>query len=212
MMLQFEHPFTCVISGPTCSGKTELTKRFVQHATQLMSTEPEKIYWCYSEWQPGYQELCQKPKMELIEGVPDLLELQCNASVPKLLIMDDLMSHMNTKDDQLNTLFTRGAHHWNCSSIHIVQNLFYGKMRTARINSHYIFLMKNPSDKLQAGQLAKQLYPGQQQFFMQSYKDACSVPYGYLLIDLAPNTEEHLRLRTTIFPDDKDPSIVYLPK
>ncbi|GFW01999.1 uncharacterized protein TNCV_1148791 [Trichonephila clavipes] len=39
-------------------------------------------------------------------------------------------------------------------------------------------------------------------FFQECYADATSKPYGYLLIDLKPETDESLRVRTGMFPGD----------
>ena len=44
-----------------------------------------------------------------------------------------------------------------------------------------------------------------------AFKDATSVPYGYLLVDLKQDTPEDMRLRTTISPDD-GVQYMYLPK
>ena len=44
----------------------------------------------------------------------------------------------------------------------------------------------------------------------ETFHDATSDPYGYLLIDLKQDTPEHLRLRTRIFPGQNQ--CVYLRK
>ena len=156
----FSHPFTGIIAGPTKAGKTELAKRIVRNAGTLIFPSPEKIVWCFREFQPGYRDLMKLPSVELVEGMPDLEQLRADIKTRKLIVMDDMMEAMDKKNCGLTDIFTRGCHHWNVSVFHIVQNLFYGNIRTARINSHYIVLLRNPSDKLQAVQLAHQMYPG----------------------------------------------------
>ena len=42
---------------------------------------------------------------------------------------------------------------------------------------------------------------------MECYKDATSLPFGYLLIDCDPKTPRELKLRANIFP--KDQAICY---
>ena len=59
--------------------------------------------------------------------------------------------------------------------------------------------------------MAKQMYPGRVKFVQESFKEATSLPYGYMLIDLKLETHEELRLRTTIFPDDAV-QYIYLTK
>jgi hypothetical protein len=36
----------------------------------------------------------------------------------------------------------------------------------------------------------------------EAFKDATVKSYGYLMIDLTPDTPEEIRLRTRIFPDE----------
>ena len=199
MDIRFRHPFTCIVAGPTQTGKTHWVKRFVDNCEILMNQAPQQIYYAYTEWQPIYKQLPQN--VQLSEGLPDLSTLRATPDIPKLLILDDLMAEMK-QDKRLMEMFTKGCHHWNLSCIHIVQNVFFEGLRTSRINAQYIVLMKNPSDKLQAMNLAKQLYPEQQKYFLHSYKDATEQPYGYLLLDLSTKTEDHVRLRTDIFPGE----------
>ena len=71
-------------------------------------------------------------------------------------------------------------------------------------------VFKNPHDASQMTHLAWQMYPGRAKFIQKAFKDATSVPYGYLLVDLKQNTPEDMRLRTAIFPDD-GVQYVYLP-
>jgi hypothetical protein len=55
------------------------------------------------------------------------------------------------------------------------------------------------------------MYPGKSKFVVEALKDATKNPYGYLLIDLKPETDERYRIRTNIFPDD-DRQYVYVSK
>ena len=54
------------------------------------------------------------------------------------------------------------------------------------------------------------MYPGKSQFLIEAYQDATKNPHGYLFIDLKPNTNELLRIRTGILPQDTH--YVYLSK
>jgi hypothetical protein len=79
------------------------------------------------------------------------------------------------------------------------------------LNAHCIVLFKNARDATQVAVLARQMYPGRSQFLVEAFKDATEKPYGYLFIDLKPDTEEKIRVRTNIFPDDEK-HYVYVPK
>ena len=79
-----------------------------------------------------------------------------------------------SKDKRIVTLFTRGSHHRNLSVIYSVQNLFHQRKgnRSISQNSHYLVLFKNPREKLQILTMAKQMYPGQTDFFLNQCEEA----------------------------------------
>ena len=62
--------------------------------------------------------------------------------------------------------------------------------------------MRNAADKSQVMNLARQLYPGNTKHLLEAYKDSTSEKWGYLLVDMSPETDEKLRLRTNIFPGE----------
>ncbi len=72
--------------------------------------------------------------------------------------------------------------------------------RDISLNSNYLVLFRNPRDKLQLSILARQMYPGDTSFFMQSFDDATKNPHGYLFLDLKQETEERNRVQTGILP------------
>ena len=54
---RFEHPFTSMIAGTTGVGKTAWIRSLLQQASEAIYLPPERIVWCYSQWQPAYTEL-----------------------------------------------------------------------------------------------------------------------------------------------------------
>ena len=78
------------------------------------------------------------------------------------------------------------------------------------LNAHYMVLFKNPRDVSQFANLARQMYPKSSQFAVEAYRDATWEPYSYLLVDLRPEQDEELRLRTNIFPGETH--YVYVPR
>jgi len=109
-------------------------------------------------------------------------------------------------------LFTKGSHHRNISVAFLVQNIFHKNkhIRTINLNAHYMVLFKNPRDASQFASLARQMYPNKSAFAVEAYKDATKKPYSYLFVDLRPEQDEDLRLRTNVFPDET--GFVYVPK
>ncbi len=49
-----------------------------------------QIYYCYTEWQPIYQEFIGY-NVTMIEGLPDMIQLESDPTKTKLLIMDVLI-------------------------------------------------------------------------------------------------------------------------
>jgi len=54
------------------------------------------------------------------------------------------------------------------------------------------------------------MYPTRWRFAVEAYKDATREQYSYLLVDLRPDEDEELRLRTNVFPGEKH--YVFIPK
>ena len=112
----------------------------------------------------------------------------------------------------MSDLFTKHSHHRNISIIFILQNLFVqGKqMRNISLNAHYIFLTKSRRDLNQVKRLGQQVF-GKGQYFYDAYKKCVlDKEYGYILLDLSPNTDERFRVRSNIIPDEY-PVAVYVP-
>ena len=197
--MEFKHPFTMIISGPTGSGKTVFVKSMISKGK--FDTEFKEIIWCYSE----IGSLEHNPDITYIEGLPN--EDQFTGD-PKLLILDDLMHEAG---DKVAKLFTKISHHRNVSIIYISQNLFHQNKhaRDMALNSHYMVVFKNPRDKSQITYLARQLFPENPNYVRDAYLQATSKPHGYLLFDLKQDTEEQFRIKSDVF--EKYPS-VYIQK
>ena len=205
MDVRLKHAFTCTVAGPTNSGKTWFVFRLLKHAENMITPPPEKIVYCYGEFQPIFAEY---PSVEFHEGLPSVDRFDGRQRV--LLIIDDLM---NEADQSVCDLFTKLSHHRSVSVVFITQNLFHKNkfVRTMNLNTHYIVMFKNPRDASQVAVLARQMYPGKSRFVVEAFQDATKKPHGYLLIDLRPETDDAYRIRTNIFPDD-DRQYVYVPK
>ena len=150
-----QHPFTCIVAGPTGCGKTTFVARLLRNAAAMIDPPPERITWYYGEWQAAYENL-DIPNMRLEEGLPTSFD---NDGKRGLVVLDDLMAET---DGRVTNLFTKKSHHSNTSVIYLVQNIFpkNKESRTISLNSQYMVIFKNPRDASQIANLAKQMYPG----------------------------------------------------
>jgi len=141
--LKFRHPFSCIVNGPSGSGKSSFVIRFVQNLDYLC-TEPTfagGIVWCYDEKSavPSRHQLPANVRYN--DGVSE--DFGSENGEPCLVILDDLLTDAYSK--QVCELFTQGRHHRNISVILITQNLFHqGRFcRDISLNAHYIMALKS---------------------------------------------------------------------
>ena len=204
---RWQHPFTCIVAGPTGCGKTTFVARLLRNASAMIDPPPERVTWYYGEWQAGYKNL-DIPNMRMEEGLPQSFDTDNGKR--GLVVLDDLMAET---DSRVTNLFKKKSHHSDTSVIYLVQNLFSKnkESRTISLNAQYMIVFKNPRDSSQLANLARQMYPGRGAFVQEAFADATASPYGYLLIDLKQNTPDDMRLRTSVLPDDAH-QWVYVPK
>ncbi len=90
-----QHPFTCMVSGPTGCGKSTFITKLLQQRQEAIHPPPERVIWCYSEWQPVYDSMIAS--VEFHQGVPEHLD-----SIERtLVILDDLMSSVDSHVTEL---------------------------------------------------------------------------------------------------------------
>ena len=209
MDVRFKTPANFYISGQTQSGKSHLTRCMLRHLEELFYPVPTKVIYMYGVYQKEFDEL--PPNVELVEGFPDNLTDMIRGHDHSLIVLDDLMSQCSN-DQRVADLFTRGSHHHGISVLYLTQNLFPpGKLScTISLNSHYLVIFRSPRDSLSVSTLAKQMFPGRTGYLMESFRDATSRPYGYLIIDCHQLTPENMRLRTNILPGERQ--IVYVKR
>jgi len=211
MTLKWSHPFTCTVGGATGCGKTVFVTKFLANLDKMVDAKIEEIIWCYGVSQKLHVELKAKLKtpIRFVEGLPNLDDVATVHSGPKIVVIDDLM--MQT-DKNTVEYFTLGSHHRNLSIFNLINNIFnQGKgQRDMSLNSHYLVFFKNPRDVSQIAHFARQVDSENPKFVVEAFKDATSQPHGYLLFDFKQATDDDMRLRTCIFPDEQN--IVYISK
>jgi len=205
----FQHPFRCYISGPSCCGKTELLQKILLNYTSLINKPIDRIVFCYSVWQEKYDLLKYLP-IEFNKGLKKSEEF--DPQMNNLLILDDLMQSCKDSMDIFN-LFSVDSHHRNISVFLVSQNIYTkGKCtRDLNLNSSYIILFKNLRDQTQINVLARQMFPGKAKEFLKIIEDAnlSDNGYGYVFLDLNPNTSHDFRIQGNIIEEKDRPRIIY---
>ena len=197
--MRWVHPFTSVIAGPKGSEQSMFVRRFVHNIKHKMILKPDRILWCYGEYQTLYETV---DGIEFEQGLPDLDNLDPREK--HLITLDDLM---DDTDQRVASLFTKKSHHRNISVMYIVQNLFHrGKHhKTISLNAHYMVLFKNLTD---VSQIMAQMYVRRTQFFLEAFARPTARPHGNMVINMKQNTPDILRLRTFIFPGEEQKAYV----
>jgi hypothetical protein len=208
--IPFTHPFTCMVAGPSKSGKTNLIKNILLNIDLMVRKVPDIIIFCYKKWQDHYNDIkTLKSNIQFIEGIYEIEKFDKTKN--NLIIFDDLINEC-INDESINQLFEVDSHHQNISAFLISQNLYKKGlfMRNIRLNTNYLIIFQNPSDRSQVYVLSRQMYPNDSKFLINAYSDATKIPHGYLFLDLTQNTDEKNRVQTGILPNDL--RIIYTSK
>jgi hypothetical protein len=84
MDIRLKHPFTAILAGPTGCGKSVFTFKLITQSQHMIDPAPEKIIYCYGEYQEIFNDY---PQVIFIEGLPDVS--QFDGKQQTLLILDD---------------------------------------------------------------------------------------------------------------------------
>ena len=135
------------------------------------------------------------------------LLIRYKTTVPNTCVFDDSCKEICNSKDFVD-IATAGRHR-GLSTIYIKHNLFHQTKlaRDGELQNTHIVLFKSPGDVVQVTTLSTQLGVGS--MLVNWYRDATSVPFGHLLIDLSPRTDERLRYCTN---SGSVPSKFYIPE
>jgi ABC-type dipeptide/oligopeptide/nickel transport system ATPase subunit len=156
--LRFKHPFSCIIAGPSGSGKSSFCIKLLQNLESLF-TKPSSeggILWCYGEKNAVHSiQFVSGNRIQFHERV--LKNFENSESLLSLITLDDLLNEVYS--EEVCHFFTKGCHHRNICVILITQNLFQQERycRAISLNAKYIVLIKNVGDKHQFSHLARQV-------------------------------------------------------
>ena len=145
--------------------------------------------------------------LELVRGVSfEFIDSLKNNGTKYLLIFDASCEEICNSKTFVD-IATAGRHRGQ-STIYIKHNLFHQSKlgRDVELQNIHIVLFKSPRDVMQVTTLSTQLGLGSEP--VDWYRDATSVPFGHLMIDLSPQTDDRLRYCTNSV---SVPSKFYIP-
>ena len=208
--LLFHPPFSAVITGPSCCGKTTLLADLIKN--KLING---KIFLFYRNWQPLYgiiKSNCSNSSSSSInffkywidkcndatDADLDPLESLAKRNPKSTFIFDDAIEACKSKI--IEDFFTRISHHCQCNVILITQNLFDPNIRVVTRNASIMIIFKSPRDGTQIRHLAYQMYVEKlkAQLFIKRFREITNTPYGYLFLDFRANTPDYKRIVTDI--------------
>ena len=174
--------------GPSETGKSQPNYNWLKMGT--CRAKFGKIYFFHQNSQLLYDVMQEEiENLELVRGVNfEIIDSLENNGTKYLLIFDDSCEEIcNSK--AFFDIATAGRHR-GPSTIYIKHNLFHQSKlgRDVELQNTHIVLFKSPCDVMQVSTLGAQLGLGSE--LVDWYRDATSVPFGHLLIDLLPHTDD----------------------
>ena len=140
--------------------------------------------------------LCKKiENLEFVRGGNiEFIDSLKNNGTNYLLVFDDSCERICISMAFVD-IATTGRHR-GLSTIYIKHNLFHQSKlgRDVELQNTHLVLFKSPRDVMQVTTLSTQLGLGSE--LVDWYRDATSVPFGHLLINLSPRTDDRLRYCT----------------
>lgn len=213
--LSFESNTSFLLCGPSGCGKTTFTLELIKYKHYIFNKAPNYVVVVRKHQQPTYDEMFKNGLInEIYSDVPSLHDIVEMAKKymhigGSLLVLDDVMTDVA---EDIQTIFTEICHHYNLTCLLLSQNLFFNspQFRTIRMNSSYLVVFKNPANKAQIQNLARLYNPTKPAYLIDSFMDATSISHSYLLLDYRQKTNDLVRIRSKLLPNEM-PITVYIP-
>ena len=173
---RLKHPFTCIVTGPSRSGKSTFVRKLLLSQGELMtvvfdyiiiflgtdasenktlsslgSVLTQRVYVLEMKNIYRTEDDLQK---KFPQDLKNMLKLRSDKGIKGCLIFNDLMEELSHCGVLLQ-LFTKYSTHYDVSIINITQNLFHqgmGKHRSNRTmvyqNTRVFILFNNPIDNM----------------------------------------------------------------
>ena len=222
--VRFRQPSNILISGPSQSGKSNFIYKLLTYKNLLINPKPKTVIYVYSGQHPLVEKLVNQGMVDkVLKNLPENYEtleklISNHRHHGSILVIDDALYHLRP---YLPKVFEVLSNRENCTVIFVTQNTFVDSPNYRRIsdNCHYAVMMKHARNSMKIRNFAMQIDNCNSKYIMDAYKDAVRLKkpldetkppiYGYLVLDLRPFSPEITRVRSSIFPDEKELISVY---
>jgi hypothetical protein len=208
-----------LLSGASGAGKTKFLMNVIRRRADLFEVPPTRLLYASKMTLQQIRELgfLDRQTYGMVDFIEEVPPDEYTFQPYTLLVLDDLLSgsDVDSVAEKMLAYFCRRAHHEKIYCFVTVQNLYTASkhFRTLSLNANYLVLFKSHRNLAQIRFLAQQILAagsGGTRILSQIYKDAVNKsPYGYLLIDFHPQTDEKLRFKTNVLEENQEPCIVY---
>ena len=206
-------PSSSIIAGSSGCGKTSLILKILENI-DVMIEKPsvkENVIYFYNNWQPLFESFRKKGIVkEWINEAPTeesmIAKTLGHNKSGSIVIIDDFGAEIG-KD--FVKIFAELCHHTQSMVFLLNQTIFPKNpyFRDISLNAGYCFLFKNPRDKSQITNFARQFSPGNTRYVVDAFHEATREPHSYLLFDLLQGTPDSLRLRSNLLPTSHNPFV-----
>ena len=176
------------MAHPSETRKSQLIYNWLK----IVTVQPkfDKNYFFYQDSQPLYNVMQKEiENLEFVQGVNfEITDSLKNNGTKYLLIFDGSCEEICNSKAFVD--IANAGRHRGLSTNNIKHNLFHQSKlgRDVELPSTHIVLFKSPRDVMQVTTLSTQLGLGSE--LVDWYRDATSVPFGHLLIDLSPRSDD----------------------
>ena len=207
-------PSGVIVAGPSGSGKSELVEQWLRYLN-VFQVKPKKIVYAYNRWQPRFDRMQKKDGIQFHRGLPDPSHLTkwFGPTRGGVLVLDDLMEE-GGQDKRVLDLFTKDSHHRNITVLYLTQDLSplaNSPRRSIAMPITHIVAFKNPRDQTGIRTILLQAFPDRWRQVLRLFKRITSRPFGYLMLDVHPASDDRYRLWSHLTPREGKAQVHTLP-
>ena len=196
-------PSSVIVAGPSGGGKSELVEQWLRYLN-VFQVKPKTVVYAYDRWQPRFERMQKKDWIRFHRGLPDPSHLTkwFGPTRGGVLVLDDLMEE-GGQDKRVLDLFTKDSHQRNITVLYLTQDLFPPGKFSKKINrnAHYIVAFKDPRDQTGIRTILLQAFPHRWRQVLCLFKRVTSRPFGYLMLDVHPASDDRYRLWSHLTPE-----------